>query len=139
MILIDTNVVSEITRDRPNRAVQKWFNAQSLQDLFLCTPVLAELRYGIERLPSGRRRDLLDDAIEKLLAEAFPNRILPFDRDAAYEFGRIVAARHRSGRPIATMDGLIAAVAIIHHAAIATHDVDDFSDIGIDVIDPFAT
>jgi predicted nucleic acid-binding protein len=139
MIVIDTNVVSEITRDRPDPAVRRWFNARPHQELFLCTPVLAELRYGVERLPLGRRRDILDQAIQKIVTEGFHDRILPVDREAAYEFGRIVAMRYRNGRPIGTMDGLIAAVALVHQAAIATRDVDDFAHLGIEVVDPFST
>jgi predicted nucleic acid-binding protein len=139
MIVIDTNVVSEITRDRPSRAVEAWFDSQVRDSLFLCVPVLAELRYGIERLPAGRRRDLLDQVILKIVEEGFPNRVLPVDREAAHEFGRILAKRDRLGRPIGAMDGLIAAVAVVHGAAIATRDVEDFSDLGIDIIDPFAS
>ena len=137
MIIIDTNVVSEITRARPSSAVRAWLDSQIRQELFLCAPVLAELRYGIERLPAGRRRELLDKALNRIVSEGFPDRILPLDRDAAHEFGRIVAHRDRLGRPIATMDGMIAAIAIVNRAAIATRDVEEFSDLGIDVIDPF--
>jgi toxin FitB len=139
MILLDTNVVSEITRDQPQQAVRLWFNAHPRQELFLCAPVLAELRYGVERLPHGRRRNLLDQVLQKLVDQAFHDRILPVDREAAHEFGRIVAARNRIGRPIGAMDGLIAAIALVHQAAIATRDVDDFAEIGIDVVDPFVT
>jgi toxin FitB len=139
MIVLDTNVVSEATRDRPSDAVKAWFNARPPQELFLCTPVLAELRYGVERLPAGRRRSILDQAIQHMVAQGFSDRILPVDREAAYEFGRVVASRYRLGRPIGAMDGLIAAIAIVHRAAVATRDVEDFTDLGIDVIDPFVT
>jgi predicted nucleic acid-binding protein len=139
MIVIDTNVVSEVTRNRPSRAVEAWFDSQARDNLFLCAPVVAELRYGVERLPVGRRRDLLDHAIQKIVTEGFPDRVLPVDREAAHEFGRILARRDRLGRPIGAMDGLIAAVAVVHGAAIATRDVEDFSELGIDIIDPFAT
>jgi predicted nucleic acid-binding protein len=137
VIVIDTNVVSEITRTRPSVAVRAWLDSQISQDLFLCAPVLAELRYGIERLPKGRRREFLDVALGRIIGEGFPDRILPLDRDAALEFGRVVAHRDRLGRPIATMDGMIAAIAIVNRAAIATRDVEDFTGLGIDVIDPF--
>jgi predicted nucleic acid-binding protein len=139
MILLDTNVVSEITRDQPDQTVRLWFNARPPQELFLCTPVLAELRYGIERLPRGRRRDLLDQAMQKIVDQAFHDRILPLDREAAQEFGRLVAARYRIGRPIGAMDGQIAAIAVVHQAAIATRDVDDFAGLGVNVVDPFVT
>lgn len=139
MIVIDTNVLSEITRVRPSAAVRTWFDTQPRQELFLSAPVLAELRYGVELLPPGRRRDLLDSAIQQLVNKGFPDRVLPVDRDVAHEFGRIVAARDRLGRPLGAMDGLIAATAIVHGAAVATRDVADFMDLGIDVINPFVT
>jgi predicted nucleic acid-binding protein len=138
MILLDTNVVSEITRILPNPAVKAWFAAQVWEELFLCAPVLAELRYGVERLPPGRRRNLLDKSIQELMATGFPDRILPVDREAAHEFGRLVATRDRIGRPLGAMDGLIAAIAVVHGASVATRDIDDFTDLGIDVVDPFA-
>jgi predicted nucleic acid-binding protein len=139
MIVVDTNLVSEITRAHPSPVIQAWFDSQACQHLFLCAPVLAELRYGIERLAAGRRRDLLDHAIQQIVTEGFPDRILPLDREAAHEFGRVVAARDRLGRPIGTMDGLIAAIAIVHGATIATRNIADFTDLGINVVDPFET
>jgi hypothetical protein len=137
MILIDTNVVSEFTRPRPSAAVRAWFDSQLNGELFLCTPVIAELRYGIEVLPTGRRRAVLDEAVARIVSEGFPDRILPLGREAAEEFGRIVATRDRLGRRMATMDGLIAAIATVHGAAVATRDVSDFSGLGIKIINPF--
>jgi predicted nucleic acid-binding protein len=137
VILIDTNVVSDFTRARPSDAVRAWFDSQSREELFLCAPVLAELRYGIECLPAGRRRRLLDEAVSRLVGEGFPDRILPLDREAAEEFGRVVAMRDRIGQPMATMDGLIAAIAVVHGAAIATRDVAGFSGLGLQIINPF--
>ena len=137
MIVLDTNVVSELARERPDPAVNAWLNSQTDQDLFLCAPVLAELRYGVELLPAGRRRNLLEHAIQQVETVGFLERILPFDREAAHEFGRIVAKRNRVGRPMSAMDGMIAAIAIVHSAAIATRDIEGFSDLGIDVINPF--
>jgi predicted nucleic acid-binding protein len=138
MIVLDTNVVSEISREQPSHAVRQWFNTQSRQDLFLCTPVLAELRYGIERLPPGRRRNLLDNAVTRIVNEGFSDRVLSLDRDAAHEFGRIVAARYGMGRPIGAMDGLIAAIAVVHGATIGTRDVDDFAHLGVEIVNPFS-
>jgi hypothetical protein len=137
VILVDTNVVSEFARARPSATVRVWFNSQLPEELFLCAPVLAELRYGIERLPAGRRRAILEEAVSRIVSEGFPDRILPLDRDAAQEFGRIVATRDRRGRRISTMDGLIAAIAAVHGATIATRDVSDFADLGLKIINPF--
>ncbi len=137
MILLDTNVVSEPHRAKPDRAVQIWLNGQPAQDLFLCTPVLAELRYGLERLPTGARRNRLESWLQDLEQQHFADRILPFDQHAAHEFGRIMSRRERIGHPIKAMDALIAAIAVCHTAPIATRDVSDFADLGLELINPF--
>ena len=136
MILLDTNVVSEGLRPHPDPNVRKWLDAQQPADLFLCMPVVAELHYGAELLPAGARRVHLELAIRRI-EETFAERTLPFDRAAAHEFGKIVAYRDRLGRAMGTMDALIAAIAKVHGAAIATRDSRGFDEIGIDVVDPF--
>ena len=138
MILLDTNVVSEAFRVQPSTHVQEWYNRQRLDDLFLCTPVLAELRYGFERLSAGVQRDRLEQLIGHIETAIFPDRILNVDRDAAHQYGRILAHRNRIGRPMMTMDALIAAVAVSHGAVLATRDIADFGEIDLDLIDPFA-
>jgi len=138
MILLDTNVLSEPYRPRPNAAVQKWLNAQPSRDLYLCTPVLAKLRYGLERLPSGSRRYRLEDWLRNLEDEYFADRVLPFDQSAAHEFGRVMSRREKQGRPINAMDALIAGIAICHAATIATRDIADFEGLGLDLLNPFA-
>ena len=137
MIVLDTNVVSEAWRPQPNAAVVNWLRFQPSNLLFLCTPVLAELRYGVERLPAGRRRDRLKAAVDQVEAEGYRDRILPLDTAAAAEFGRLTAKREKIGRRISTMDALIAAITLAQGAALATRDTDDFSDLGLDVINPF--
>jgi len=139
MIILDTNVVSEAWRPEPAAAVLGWLRLQPPGSLFLCTPVLAELRYGVEHLPSGRRRDRLKVAVDRAEVEGYSDRVLPFDSAAAAEFGRLTVKRERLGRRIDTMDGLIAAVALTHAAALATRDVEDFADLGLDIINPFET
>jgi predicted nucleic acid-binding protein len=137
MILLDTNVLSEMYRPRPSEAVRTWFDGQRVDDLYICTPVLAELHHGVERLPAGARRKFLESSIERLEHEEFVDRIVDLDRFAAREFGRIVAGRGRAGRPMQTMDALIAAIALSHRAAIATRDTADFAELDIDLINPF--
>lgn len=137
MIVLDTNVVSEAFRVNPSATVQAWLDAQRPTDLFLCAPVLAELRYGIERLPAGARKNALEEMLSKVEYGLFDNRVLPFDRAAAYEFGRLQARRSSLGRPISTMDALIAAIAVSHRMAIATRDTNDFAALELDVINPF--
>jgi predicted nucleic acid-binding protein len=137
MILLDTIVISETLRNPSNSDVEKWINAQRQTDLFLCAPVLAELRYGVERLPAGRRRNVLDEAVRELETEAFADRVLPFDCDCANAYGKILVRREQRGRPIGIMDGLIAAIAVVHGATLATRDTPDFEHLGIDLVNPF--
>jgi predicted nucleic acid-binding protein len=137
MILLDTNIISEAFRIVPSTAVRSWLDAQTPADLFLCAPVLAELRYGIERLAVGARRAGLEQALSNVEGDLFDSRILSFDRASAYEFGRVLARRTAIGRPIATMDALIAAVALSHRMSIATRDVSNFDGLGLNVINPF--
>jgi toxin FitB len=137
MIILDTNVISEGLRVRPHAAVRSWLDQQIPDRLFLCAPVLAELRYGIERLPLGGRRAKLDQLVSIAERELFAHHILPVDRDCAYEFGRIVAERARVGRPIMPMDAMIAAVAVANAMAVATRDIEDFTGLGIELINPF--
>jgi toxin FitB len=136
MILLDTNVVSEGLRLRPDPHVGNWLDAQRPADLFLCMPVVAELHYGMELLPAGARRVQLELAIGRI-EDAFVERILPFDRAAAHEYGRILAIRDKLGRATGTMDGLIAAIAKVHGATVATRDVHGFADIDLDIVNPF--
>jgi predicted nucleic acid-binding protein len=137
MILLDTNVVSEAWRPRPDPRVLAWLEAQPFNSLYLCTPVLAELRFGAERLAPGIRRDRLRALIERLEREGYRGRILPFEISAANEFGRLASLRERAGKRIETMDAMIAAIAVASRVALATRDVTDFSDLGIELINPF--
>jgi toxin FitB len=136
MILLDTNVVSDGLRPRPDRNVTRWLDAQRPADLFLCMPVIAELHYGAQLLSAGARRIHLERAI-RTIEETFAHRTLPFDRAAAHEYGRLMAHRDRLGRATGTMDGLIAAIAKVHGATVATRDSRGFTDIGLKIIDPF--
>jgi predicted nucleic acid-binding protein len=136
MILLDTNVVSEGLRARPSPHVRDWLDALPAGELFLCTPVLAELHYGVELLPASVRRTKLERSIADLI-DAFADRVLPFDTVAALEYGKFVARRDSVGRATGTMDGLIAAIAMAHGATIATRDVRGFDDAGVSLIDPF--
>lgn len=138
MILLDTNVVSEMWRPKPDPHVNEWLNAQIAAHLYICTPVLAEIRAGIERLPSGPRKTLLEEMSERLIAEGYRARVLDFDVVAAMEFGHLTAQRARLGRRIEPMDAMIAAVARANRMALATRNIYDFADIGLDLIDPFA-
>ena len=138
MIVLDTNVVSELMRPDPVARVVAWVTRQSAPHLYLATISEAELRYGVEILPPGQRRERLRAAIEAMLRQDFAGRILPFDRDAARAYAVIAATRRAIGHPINHADCQIAAIARSAGAAVATRNIDDFEGCGIDVIDPWA-
>jgi len=137
MIVLDTNVISEPARPRPARQVLDWLAAQPAMQLFTTTICEAEILLGLAILPLGKRRSSLEDAVRRMFAEDFSGRVLAFDRAAAEAYAAIGAARRRLGRPIATLDAQIAAIAQAHGAALATRNVADFADCGIDVVDPW--
>lgn len=138
MIVLDTNVLSEALKPVPSGIVLRWLAAQAPSAVFTTTITLGEVLYGIEALPLGKRRMRLLAAVEKMFAEQFAGRILPFDEDAARLFARIVASRNAEGRPISQLDAMIAAIARFHRAAVATRNTADFEHCGIQVIDPWA-
>lgn len=137
MILVDTNIVSEAMKLRPDLAVIAWMNAEAPDSLYICTPVLAELRYGIERLARGRRKELLAAGLDRVENDLYRGRILSFDQAAAANYGRLTVNREQQGRRMEQMDALIAAIALTHGAIVATRDVSDFADLGLEVINPF--
>ena len=137
MILLDTNVVSEIYRPQPATTVIDWIDSQPSTSLYLCTPVIAELRFGMERLPVGARKERIRAAIDRLENDLYRDRIFAFDLAAAAEYGRLVAKRRKSGNPINAMDALIAAIGMTHGASVATRNVKDFADLGLELINPF--
>jgi toxin FitB len=139
VILLDTNVVSEALHPRPNLSVMAWINTQPYESLYICTPVLAELRFGLELLEEGRRKDYLRRAIDKIESEAFFGRIWPFDVAAAREYSNLAAERQKKGRRIDLMDGLVAAIARAQGAILATRNAAHFADLGIKLINPFDT
>jgi predicted nucleic acid-binding protein len=118
--------------------VLHWFTEQTPGSVFTTAVTQAEMLYGMESLPVGRRRTALQHAIEKMFAEEFPGRILPFDEDAARAFAKIAAARDALGRPISQSDGMIAAIVRSRHAALATRNVVDFQDCGLRIVNPWA-
>ena len=136
MIIIDTNVVSELLKERPNGHVLAWRQSVSPGETWLTAITRGEIRYGIARLPVGRRRSRIDRAATRQL-ELAAERTLAYDVRAADVYGDVVAERERSGRPISHQDAQIAAIARVHRAAVATRNVSDFENTGIRVINPF--
>lgn len=138
MIVLDTNVLSELLRPAPEPRVEAWLAVQEGASVYFTAVGEAELLHGIALLPVGKRRSSLARAIESILEEDFRDRILSFDRGAAQAYAAIAADRRAAGRPISQFDAQIAAIARAHQAAVATRNVPDFSGCGIDVIDPWA-
>ena len=138
MIVLDTNIVSEASRPTPSARVLDWMRSEPRAALFTTTITEGELLYGIELLPEGRRRSLLETLVAGILAEDFAGRILPFDSAAAREYADIAANRRRLGRPISEPDARIAAIARSRGARLATRNVSDFADCGLPLIDPWA-
>ena len=137
MIVLDTNVVSALIHPVPQVAVASWFADHATSSLYLTAVNEAELRYGLAIMPQGRRRDGLASALERMLRGGFANRILPFDGDAAAAYAEIAAARRIAGRPVSHADSQIAAIALSRGMAVATRNLRDFANMGIDTIDPW--
>ena len=137
MILLDTNILSELMRPAPEAAVEQWLADQPAASVFISAITEAELRYGLALMPVGRRRSTIAAEIEGMLGEDFRGRILPFDSPAAVAFAEIAADRRQAGRPISQADAQIAAIARSRGAALATRNVADFEGCGIEVVNPW--
>lgn len=136
MIVLDTNVVSEAMKPQPNEAVRDWLNRQAAETLFLSSVTLAELLFGIHALPTGKRRELLDQALAELL-ELFGPRVLPFDTDAARHYASLAVAARSGGRGFPTPDGYIAAIAASRGFMVASRDTSPYAAAHVAVIDPW--
>ena len=136
MILLDTNVISEILKAAPDPAVVDWMRAQSWPLVGTTSVTVAELLHGFELLPHGRRRHGLQIAIREALSE-FDGRILGFEEPAAPIYAEISAHRRALGRPIQPFDALIAAIARQHGAVLATRDTEDFAQCGVRLVNPW--
>lgn len=137
MIVVDTNVISELTRYVPDPGVLSWLDELPVGELATTAVTAAELRYGAAGLPSGHRKRELTVAISGLLNEDFYGKVLPFDERAAIRYADIVASRERTGRPIDVADAQIAAICRDLGATLATRNIADFEETGIPLIDPW--
>ena len=137
MIVLDTNVLSELMRPKPNPAVLAWMDAQPDQDLWLCSVVVSELLFGLARSPQGARRAQLTQAFEAMLVEDFFGRVLAFDLPAAVVYADLVSAREQLGQPLPMADAQIAATCLAHGARLATRNVRDFDALGLSWVNPW--
>ena len=137
MIVLDTNVVSEVMHSQGSLVVRQWVAAQPITNLFTTTITQAEILYGIALLPSGKRQTELSKSAELMFAEDFAGRILAFDETAAIAFARIATERRRMGKPISQAVAQIASICYTHQATLATRNVSDFEGCGLTIINPW--
>jgi toxin FitB len=138
VIVLDTNVVSELIRGEPERRVIKWLDSQAGFEQWLTAITVSELLYGVARLPIGRRRNAVSAAVNALIDDDFSRRVLSFDSDAARHYAAVVSNRERDGQPISVADAQIAAICRSTGSRLATRNVRDFEATGIDIVDPWA-
>ena len=140
MIILDTDAASKLSKPNPHPNVAAWFAGQPLRELYLTCVTEAEMLYGLERLPVGRKRSDLTERDERLIDEHLGGRVLLFDRAAARAYAEIRVARERAGRPFGEnlhRDCMIAAIARVNGAAVATRNVPDFENCGVEVVNPW--
>lgn len=137
MIVLDTNVISELLRPASSPAVRDWLDAQLIETLHLFAITVAELRVGMAIMPAGKRRSVLQARLESEVIPAFRNRILPFDVETTRVYADLMARARQHGKAIGKEDGYIAASALQHGCMVATRDESPFRSAGVEVINPW--
>ena len=137
MILLDTNIVSELMKSAPEPSVLAWIDDMPAAIVFVSAITRAEILYGIALVPEGKRRDRLEQAAHTAFETYFRGRILPFDSEAADAFAPLAAGRRQAGRPISQADAQIAAIARSRGAELATRNVPDFEGCGVEIVNPW--
>ncbi len=137
MIVLDTNVLSELARPRPAATVLAWLDAVPATEVATTVVTVAELLYGVARLPRGRRREALAAAVESLVRDDLGGRVYPFGTESASYYAEIISGRERRGRPISVLDAQIGAICRAQNARLATRNGRDFEHTDIEVVDPW--
>ncbi len=137
MIILDTNVISELVRREPSPVALRNLRRLPSGDLYTTAITEAEIRFGLATLPRGRKHTALRNQLDLILKQEFAGRILPFDSAAAEAYASLVASRRLAGQPISIFDGQIAAIALIHGATLATRNVRDFKGLKFPLLDPW--
>ena len=137
MILLDTNVLSELMRAKPVPGVLAWVDAQPSSELFTSAITVAEILYGIARMPDGKRKQGLLELATLMFEEDLAGRILPFDTEAAVHYAGLAAESEAKGKVVDMADGQIAAIAALHDVRVATRNVRHFDYLGVPVINPW--
>ncbi|MGV1908731.1 PIN domain-containing protein [Agrobacterium cavarae] len=138
-LLLDTNVLSEVTKPRPNKDVLTWLHELDEDRTFISIVSIAEIRRRVALMDKGRKQDALDKWLTDDLPQRFENRIIPVEGLVARAWGDLMALAKRGGRGLASMDGMIAATAVAHQLSLATRNTKDFEGLGINIIDPWKT
>jgi len=137
VIVLDTNVISELTRLVPNPGIITWVDSLPAEETAITAITAAELRYEVDRMPDGHRKNELSEAVHAIINTDFRGRVEPFDVLAADQYAAVVTARERADRPISTSDAQIAAICRVLTATLATRNIPDFTDTGVNLIDPW--
>jgi toxin FitB len=137
VIVLDTNVLSEVVRPQPHAGVVAWLDSLDAAATTTTAITVAELLYGVSRLPRGRRREQLTEAVRAQIEDDLAGRVEPFDAAAAVHYASLVSSREQAGRPIGVADGQIAAICRKLGATLATRDVDDFEGTGVELLNPW--
>ncbi|AFZ51010.1 type II toxin-antitoxin system VapC family toxin [Dactylococcopsis salina] len=137
MIILDTNVISEVMRPQPNTQVMSWLKKYPVEELAITSISIAEISYGLKRLPVGRRRDSLQWRFQMFIDQGFSDRIFPFEERAAEIYAEIIVDRKQQGKPIEVMDAMIASIALLKTAILATRNVSDFENCGLELVNPW--
>lgn len=138
MILLDTNIISELMRPKPQPAVVQWLNNQDALDVYISAITIAEIEYGLKVLPEGQKRWGLKQKFDWLIAQGFSERVLDFTSEAALHYADIMAYRRSLGLPMSVPDGQIAALTRLKRFTLATRNVKDFEDCGLMLVNPFS-
>jgi len=137
MIILDTNIISELMKATPDNTVFNWANAQTRGSLSVTATSIGEITYGLQLLPLGARKLTLEKAFDLLLKKVFLGKCIEFDLIAADTYGQLLANRKKTGKPMSVCDAQIAAIALSHQATLATRNTADFSDCYLDLVNPF--
>lgn len=137
MIVLDTNVISELWKVEPDSNVLDWIDAQTVETLYLSAITVAEIRFGLATMPEGKRRMIYQDRLEREVLPAFAGRVLSFDLDASRAYAELMARAREAGKAIGKADGYIAAIAHARGLMVATRDTSPFASAGLKVINPW--
>ena len=137
MIILDTNIISELMKVSPDNKVIRWVDDQEITQLFITAITIAEIEYGLNALPAGTRKSMLEVAFNKSIKQAFKYRIHSFDENSAKFYGAIMGKKKALGKPMSILDGQLAGVVRAQGAMLATRNIRDFAHCDIELINPF--